>query len=480
MDVRTYPYRLFDAFFLVILYQGKKNNRFYKHGKSVFPILIDLGKTNITLNKLTEIMKSIPFINQVIERDYSHFDEERKRGISIYLILNFMMILVMGSWVVGFWILEMPEMFYLDGAIFIGYISLFIGVAFFKFPFNIGRFILLFFGALITAFPVLFYGIDTSVSLHLVFLPIATILLFSRKEGKLFLKYLAGILTTFIIVAIWSLKYGAMYQVSPDTFRIFNTIVALDGMFISLYFSYFFFSENAGYKDLLANEREKSDHLLLSIFPEKIADQLRHSNQSVADSFDNVTILFADIVGFTQYSNSMSPSELVHMLDEVFSEFDALVDKYGIEKIKTIGDAYMAVGGLPTPDERHCHNVADLALEINQIIKVKYDKKYNLKLRIGIHTGKAVAGVIGNKKFSYDLWGDSVNIASRFESGGQPERVHITEAVKNILGDSYEYEYCGEVDIKGKGMMKSYFLEGKIENKTALLKEGQSTLAIAS
>ena len=157
----------------------------------------------------------------------------------------------------------------------------------------------------------------------------------------------------------------------------------------------------------------------------------------------------------------MSPSELVAMLDEIFSEFDALVDKYGIEKIKTIGDAYMAVGGLPVPDGQHCQKVAQMALEINEIIKTKYAEKYDLKLRIGIHTGKAVAGVIGNKKFSYDLWGDSVNIASRFEASGHPEKIHVTEAVKNTLGDNFLFEDCGEVDIKGKGMMRSYFLTGR-------------------
>ena len=411
--------------------------------------------------KLQEVMKTIPYISQIIEKNYSQFDEDEKRNISMLIILVFMMIIVMGSWLIGFWLLEMPEMFWLDLSILIGYIIIFIGLISFQFSYKRGRFIGLSLAALITGIPVVYYGMDTNIALHLAFLPIATILLFSRKEGKLFLKYQGGFLLFFVAVVIWNFKYGALFQLPEDTFQIFNSIITLDGMFISLYFAYFFFTENAQYKDMLADEREKSDHLLLSIFPETIADQLRHSNQSVADSFDNVTIIFADIVGFTQYSSTMSPSELVQMLDEVFSEFDSLVDKYGIEKIKTIGDAYMAVGGLPTPDARHCQNVADLALEINQIIKVKYAEKYDLKLRIGIHTGKAVAGVIGNKKFSYDLWGDSVNIASRFESGGQPERIHITEAVKNNLGDDYIYEYCGEVEIKGKGMMKSYFLENK-------------------
>lgn len=427
-------------------------------------------------------MQTIPFINNIIQKHYSHFDEDRKRNISIFIILDLMMVFVMGSWAVGFVYLEMWEMFWLDISIWIGYSALFIGVAFFGISFKICRSWMLILGLLITGVPSIYYGLDTIVTLHLVFVPLAMILLFSRRERKQFFQYMAVTILVFLMVILCNVYFGPMFVVPADTFRIFNTIVALDSMFISLYFAYFFFTENTQYKDLLANEREKSDHLLLSIFPETIAAQLRNSHQSVADSFDNVTILFADIVGFTQYASKMNASELVAMLDEIFSEFDALVDKYGIEKIKTIGDAYMAVGGLPVPDGEHCHKVANMAIEINEIIKTKYAKKYDLKIRIGIHTGKAVAGVIGNKKFSYDLWGDAVNVASRFEASGHPEKIHITEDVKNILADEFTFEDCGEVEIKGKGLMKSYFLTGKkkVVQASSLLSDGSSELALAS
>lgn len=403
----------------------------------------------------------ISFINKIIDRHYYHFDEDRKRNMSILILLDMMMVFVMSNWAVFFWVMEMQEMFWLDTTILLGFIMLFIGLYYDKVSFAIGRFTLLFLGSMITAVPCMFYGLDNNVAVHMVFVPMATILLFSRQEQTKFLRYLVTIIFSFIFVISWGFSFGAILETPPTTLRLFNTIIAFDGMFISLFFTYFFFNENTKYKTLLFNEREKSDHLLLSIFPEAIAAKLRNSQQSVADSFENVTILFADIVGFTRFSNTMSPNELVQMLDEVFSEFDNLVDKYGIEKIKTIGDAYMAVGGLPTPNAKHCHNVADLALEINQIIKKKYAKKYNLQLRIGIHTGIAIAGVIGKKKFSYDLWGDSVNIASRFESSGQPEKIHITEDVKNTLGNDYIFESCGEIPIKGKGMMKSFFLVDK-------------------
>ena len=427
-------------------------------------------------------MQKIPIINRIIQKHYNQFDEDRKRNISILIILVAMMIFVMGSWLFGFFYLAMWEMFWLDLVLWTGFVILFVKVIGYGWSFKLARFWGLMFTLLITCIPPMYYGLDTVIMIHMVFVPLATILLFSRKERKQFLTYMGGFMLCFLIVILWETFYGAIFTVPAEIFRTFNTVIALDGLFISLYFSYFFFTENTQYKDLLANEREKSDHLLLSIFPETIAAQLRDSHQSVADSFDNVTILFADIVGFTEYASTMGPNELVAMLDEIFSEFDALVDKYNIEKIKTIGDAYMAVGGLPVPDGQHCQKVANMAIEINEIIKTKYAEKYDLKLRMGIHTGKAVAGVIGNKKFSYDLWGDAVNVASRFEASGHPEKIHITEDVKNILSTDFIFEDCGEVAIKGKGMMKSYFLTGKKEvvDLSTLSLDGPSGLALAS
>ncbi|MFK7980819.1 MAG: adenylate/guanylate cyclase domain-containing protein [Saprospiraceae bacterium] len=404
-------------------------------------------------------MMNTPYLNQFIEKNYPHASEDRKRSMATLIITNLMLIFLTGTWIPIILLLEMPEMLWVNTSGFIGNILLFSSIVFFSINYKSARFILLFLGAVLIGTSSLFYGIESNTYLHLVFLPIVMILLFSRKEKKAFLAYLSAVILMYIVIVYSNIYYGALYQVPADTFFIYNTIMAIDSLFVALYFAYFFYSENATYKTLLANEREKSDQLLLSIFPEPIANRLRQSKESVADSFDNITILFADIVGFTEYSSRMSPTALVGMLDEVFSEFDGLLDKYNVEKIKTIGDAYMAVGGLPKPDINHCHNVTNLALEINEVIKVKFAKKYNLKLRIGINTGKAVAGVIGEKKFSYDLWGDSVNIASRFETSGQPGRIHLTEAVKHKLGDAYEFDYAGEIDIKGKGKMKSYFLK---------------------
>ncbi len=407
----------------------------------------------------------IPFIESVIQRHYSHFDEDEKRNVTIFLILEMMMIFVIGTWGFGFVYLQMWEMFWLVVFTWLGYVFLFAGTALWGLPIKFGRSAALILALVITGVPPIYYGMETMITVHLVFVPFATVLLFSRKERKQFFNYLILVLLAFLGVIAWNLLRGPLFEVPAETFRIFNTVVTFDSMFISLYFAYFFFTQNAEFKDMLATEREKSDRLLLSLFPDSIAGQLRDSNQSIADSFENVTILFADIVGFTRYASNMSPSELVAMLDEIFSEFDALADKYGVEKIKTIGDSYLAVGGLPLPDENHCQAIADMALEMNQVIKEKYTVKYKLTLRIGIHTGHAVAGVIGNKKFAYDIWGDCVNIASRFEASGHPEKIHITEDVKRLLGDAYVYEDCGEIAIKGKGMMHSYFLLERKEEK---------------
>ena len=313
-------------------------------------------------------MQTIPFVQEIIEKYYSNSDQDRQHNIAILIILVMMMIFVMGSWLVGFYILEMWEIFWLDVFVFTGFIMIFWGLYFKGMSFTWARFIGLSLTAVITSIPPLFYGIGNIIITHFVFMPIAIIMLFSRKEKLQYLSYMVAFLVLFISVIVVGMKFGPTVIVPEKTFQIFNTIVALDCMFISIYFSYFFFTENSQYKTELAIEREKSDHLLLSIFPETIADQLRNSNQSVADSFDNVTILFADIVGFTQYSNHMTPSELVAMLDEIFSEFDALVDKYGIEKIKTIGDAYLAIDHIGNKQKRP-DLILQAAIEMMDFVK---------------------------------------------------------------------------------------------------------------
>jgi len=214
-------------------------------------------------------------------------------------------------------------------------------------------------------------------------------------------------------------------------------------------------------RDRLARENER---LLLNILPEPIADRLRAGEALIADRFDDVTLMFADIVEFTRLSSTMSPQELVGVLNEVFTVFDSLVDHYGLEKVKTIGDAYMVVGGMPERSEDHPARVAAMALQLAEAVgRIEAAVSVGITFRIGIHCGPVVAGVIGTKKFIYDVWGDTVNMASRMESLGVPGRVHVTHAVAERLRGSFELEARGLIDVKGKGPTPTYFLIGAVE-----------------
>lgn len=216
--------------------------------------------------------------------------------------------------------------------------------------------------------------------------------------------------------------------------------------------------------DQLADEREKSERLLLNILPEPIADRLKEGHKSIADGFAEVTILFADLVNFTGLSEKVTPTELVALLNDIFSAFDRLTEKHSLEKIKTIGDAYMVAGGIPNPRKDHLQCVVEMALDMQEEIrKFNAENDYNLNIRIGINTGPVVAGVIGTKKFIYDLWGDTVNVASRMESHGLIGEIQVTEKIYEMLSDRYNFISRGSVQIKGKGEMITYLLIGRKE-----------------
>ncbi|MEG4023502.1 adenylate/guanylate cyclase domain-containing protein [Microcoleus sp. S13C4] len=207
-------------------------------------------------------------------------------------------------------------------------------------------------------------------------------------------------------------------------------------------------------------EQEKSDRLLLNVLPQPIADRLKQDQSIIADTFAEVTVLFADIVGFTQISSQISPPQLVSLLNDIFSTFDRLAEKHGLEKIKTIGDAYMVVGGLPMPRSDHAEAIAQMALDMQQaIIDFSNTHSQDFSIRIGINSGPVVAGVIGIKKFIYDLWGDTVNTASRMESHGKPGSIQVTETTYQQLREKYSFENRGAIEVKGKGQMTTYLLK---------------------
>jgi class 3 adenylate cyclase len=193
---------------------------------------------------------------------------------------------------------------------------------------------------------------------------------------------------------------------------------------------------------------------------------LKEKQDIIADGFSEATILFADIVNFTKLSARISPQELVAMLNRVFSVFDRMAQKYGLEKIKTIGDAYMVVGGLPEPRVDHAEAIAEMAIGMQkETARLDTEMGGPLSLRIGINSGPVVAGVIGEQKFIYDLWGDTVNTASRMESHGIENCIQLTESTYERLRDNYLCEERGTIDVKGKGKMKAYFLKGKVNKK---------------
>ena len=219
--------------------------------------------------------------------------------------------------------------------------------------------------------------------------------------------------------------------------------------------------ERAALKQLQA-EQEKSERLLLSILPQPIAERLKQSPHTIADSFAAASVLFADIVGFTEISQQRSAIEVVQLLNQIFSGFDALAERHDLEKIKTIGDAYMVVAGLPMPRPDHATAIAEMALDMQQAIE-EFNQAAGeaIQLRIGISSGPVVAGVIGTKKFTYDLWGDTVNTASRMESQGVPGSIQLTGDTYTALKAQYLLVERGTILIKGKGEMLTYFLKGR-------------------
>jgi len=217
-------------------------------------------------------------------------------------------------------------------------------------------------------------------------------------------------------------------------------------------------------QSLLRALREQSDALLLNILPAPIAERLKTSSQLIADRFDAVSVLFSDIVGFTSLSATTTPDNLVRILDRIFTEYDRLADLHGLEKIKTIGDAYMVAAGLPIPQVDHAPRVARMGLDmLTALEQLNREHGTSLQIRIGIHSGPVVAGVIGRRKFIYDLWGDTVNTASRMESHGVTGRVQISDATRAALGDEFVVEDRGVIEVKGKGPLRTWLLVGRAD-----------------
>jgi class 3 adenylate cyclase len=217
---------------------------------------------------------------------------------------------------------------------------------------------------------------------------------------------------------------------------------------------------------LLVAEQERSERLLLNVLPAPIAARLKAGEEPIADGLPEVTVLFADLVEFTRRSQQATPAQIVETLNHLFSAFDVLARRHGLEKIKTVGDAYMVAGGLPDPRPDHAQAVADMALAMRQEVTRHLDPGGQpLAVRIGIDTGPVVAGVIGATKFSYDLWGDTVNVASRMESLGTPGCIQVTDRTYRLLQDGFRFQRREPIQVKGKGEMVTWFLLGRAEQR---------------
>ena len=253
------------------------------------------------------------------------------------------------------------------------------------------------------------------------------------------------------VAAVWATQIEPLYELSNIEFvAIFNLIVVV----LFVYYMMLYYVRQR------ASLLTQSDGLLRNILPAEIADRLKTSDETIADEYDSASILFADIVDFTPMSAGMTPSELVALLDEVFTGIDDLVEERGLEKIKTIGDAYMVAAGVPRQRDDHAQVLCDLALAIRDYFGSQEFQGRRVSFRIGVNSGPVVAGIIGTKKFSYDLWGDSVNTASRMESSGTAGEIQITDTTRLLVEREFVCEPKGSVEIKGKGAMTVWALTG--------------------
>ncbi len=279
--------------------------------------------------------------------------------------------------------------------------------------------------------------------------PLGALIVLGAREARVwFLAFMGS------LIALTVLQPG-LY---PSEIVPFSALAVIRGLNI-LAVACFVFALMGFLLEQLRRERARADALLLNILPKEIAAALKTERRSIANLYPEVTILFADVVDFTPMSARMAPGDLIDLLDRVFSHFDMLVEREGLEKIKTIGDCYMVAAGVPTPRPDHAYVVAGIALDMLEYVQDETFKDgWTINLRIGMNSGPVVAGVIGRKKFLYDLWGDTVNTASRMETSGEPGRIQITRATYERIKDRFVCEPRGTISVKGKGEMEVWHL----------------------
>ena len=296
------------------------------------------------------------------------------------------------------------------------------------------------------------------VGLWAILAPLGALVFRGVRSGvRWFVAFLAAFLLSGLV--------GSLLDIPPPVPEWFSTVmlglnVSVGGTVVFTLLALFARQRRDALAALQA-EHERAEGLLLNILPGSIAERLKASPTTIADQFTEASVLFADVVDFTPRSQNLAPAEVVGMLDRLFSHFDTLAERYDLEKIKTIGDAYMVAAGVPIPRPDHARALALLALDMNEAVAPGGAVgDLGLQVRIGINSGPVVAGVIGRKRFLYDLWGDAVNTASRMESAGTPDRIQITAATRELLEDEFVCERRGAIAVKGKGEMETWYLVG--------------------
>lgn len=325
-------------------------------------------------------------------------------------------------------------------------------------------------------------ALGTQCYAELFYFPVAAAPLLFVGPGQRKSLYFLSALSVGLFFTAHELKEhtSPLFVLEPEIARFTGYSTAFLSFALLLSILYYFQRGTVKVESELIVEQNKSERLLLNILPAPIAERLKKGERLIADRFERATVMFADLVNFTPMSGQMSADHLVNMLNHVFSGFDVLCEKHGLEKIKTIGDSYMAVAGVPELDEQQLQSAANMALEMIDMIRlVSVSQNLNLELRVGIHTGPVVAGVIGERKFIYDLWGDTVNVASRMESHGMPGQIQVTQEIFEKLRNQYSFIPRGPMEIKGKGLLDTYFLTGRkdiaFENPDAASKKSGDT-----
>lgn len=231
----------------------------------------------------------------------------------------------------------------------------------------------------------------------------------------------------------------------------------------------------------LERERSRADDLLRNVLPAAVAERLKSNPGTQVEHHPAVSVLFADFVGFGRLAQELAPGEMIGLLDHLFNEFDEAADRFGVEKIKTLGDSYMAACGVPDAQPDHAERIANLALRIQSIAeRFNSDRGLPVHFRIGMHTGPAIAGIIGSRKFCYDLWGDTINVASLLQSSGAPDHIHVSDAMRQALGDAFRFQACDPIALKGRALAPTYYLVGRADESAAPKDRGRGVHAAAS